>query len=48
MGKYQKGPSKLGRTKQSGAQPNMGYSTGNISLDKMTPLAPPPQMYLLH
>ena len=34
MGKYQKGPSNLGKTKQSGAQPNLEYYTRNVYLDK--------------
>ena len=42
MVKYQKCPYNLGRTKQSGAQPNPSYSTDNLSLEKITPLTNPP------
>ena len=40
--KYQKGPSKLGRMKQSVRQPNLAYSSWNITLDKSTPCIPSP------
>ena len=46
MVKSQKVSSKPGRTKQSGARPNLSYSTRNLSLDEITPLAPSPPLYL--
>ena len=42
MGKSQKGPYKLGRTKQSSDQPNPGYYAHNLYLANMTPQPPPP------
>ena len=42
MGKYKKGPYERDTTKQSGAQPNLGYYKRNISIKKRTPLTPHP------
>ena len=42
MGKSQKGPSYLGRTKKSDDQHNIGYYTWNINLAERTPFTSPP------
>ena len=42
MVKSQKVPSKLEIIKQTGLQPNLGYSSWNITLMKITPLTPTP------